>query len=181
MRTMSVSLSVARIHAALLCKHGWTDRGPAWDGDSSDPRNIVLDWSRSFPHRFDAAFVKVLWPCIASADISMEYFHQLHGASCAAVTQRYATAKQWFFKELQMLCISNKSSFLKAEFVGGLVICCQFCFDFSLLHSTLPVMNLYITFVFYIKLVFLSFSCTVVAFHVLRDDFYCMVSAITFW
>jgi len=45
----SARLSVTRPHAASLCKHGWTDRGPAWDEDSRYPRNTVLDGSPDFP------------------------------------------------------------------------------------------------------------------------------------
>jgi len=57
-------LSVTRLHTTTLCKQAkWIEvlRGVEALGD---PRNIVLDGSLDFLHRFDAAFTKLIWPLV---------------------------------------------------------------------------------------------------------------------
>jgi len=54
MRCGLFHLSICRsvcLSRASLCKHGWTDRGPAWIGMEThgDPCNIVLEVSPDFP------------------------------------------------------------------------------------------------------------------------------------
>jgi len=44
----SVSLSVTR---GELCKNGWTDRRPVWDGDSWRPQKTVFNWGLHPPRR----------------------------------------------------------------------------------------------------------------------------------
>jgi len=60
--TWCVSQSVC--HAALLCKHDWTDRGPVWSGGSWEPSKHRILWGFRFPHGFDAAFAILLWPLV---------------------------------------------------------------------------------------------------------------------
>jgi len=46
MRTIATdvpdSQSISRLHWAVVCKNGRTDRGPAWGEDFWGPRNILL-------------------------------------------------------------------------------------------------------------------------------------------
>jgi len=60
----SISLSVTRLHTSSICKHGWTDRGPAWVGDSWNLKNIVLNERFDCLHWFDTAFAKLHWSLI---------------------------------------------------------------------------------------------------------------------
>jgi len=53
------SESLSARHAAALCKHGWTGRGPAWYGDPRDARNIVIDQSSDFPPRTRCGFRQI--------------------------------------------------------------------------------------------------------------------------
>jgi len=51
-----------RLHVASLCRHGKWIKLLLRVETLGDPRNIVLDTSANFAHRFNAAFTKLLWP-----------------------------------------------------------------------------------------------------------------------
>jgi len=51
-----------RLHVALLCKHGKWIKLLLRVETLGDPKNIVLDASANFAHRFNAAFTKLPWP-----------------------------------------------------------------------------------------------------------------------
>jgi len=53
--------------ASVIVAYGWTDRGPAWDGETEtlgDLRSIVVDVASRFLHEFDAIFAKLLWQLV---------------------------------------------------------------------------------------------------------------------
>jgi len=59
---------------ASACKLGWTDRGPAWGGDSWGPKKHCIRWESWIPHGFDAAFAKLLWPPLRRCSTNSKSF-----------------------------------------------------------------------------------------------------------
>jgi len=63
-----------------VCKsHGQARKTPEWMKvllrveTLGDPRNTVLDRSPNFPHAFNAAFAKLLWPLVSSGSSSWRF------------------------------------------------------------------------------------------------------------
>jgi len=57
----SASLSVTQLHAALLCRHDWADRGPAWgrDSDSWEPKKYCIRRESRFPPRIRCSLCQI--------------------------------------------------------------------------------------------------------------------------
>jgi len=53
---------VTRLHMTSLCKHGSTDEGTAWSGDSWKLREHCCRQESGLPHGFDVAITNLLWP-----------------------------------------------------------------------------------------------------------------------
>jgi len=60
-----------RLHVASLCKHGKLVKLLFRVETLADTRNIVLDASANFAHRFNAAFTKLLWPWLIVCLLTM--------------------------------------------------------------------------------------------------------------
>jgi len=78
------SLSVTRLHAASLCKCRWTDRGPAWGGDSWGPEEpIVLNCVIPFPDFPSCGLRQLLWPTPSQRRSGMALgFKGSHSLTC---------------------------------------------------------------------------------------------------
>jgi len=66
-----------RLHVASLCKHGKWIKLLLRVETAGDSRNIVLDASANFAHKFNAAFTKLLWP-LALNPIMLAYDICIH-------------------------------------------------------------------------------------------------------